>query len=1045
MTGRFGSVCSTNGRFNPWVVRREFVSGMKGFAVIVSTILTGRRSSVRWQDACLMLTVSALSTPSFAGNGCYYDGVSQTSIEHIIEQLSDRYQIAALVTQPTAANEPDELLLRQPLGDCSLQQFLQLATAAEGSRWRYLQSAAGVVFRIAEPGVAANEMVVVETIAELQPELPEELLVTGLQFATAPAIADRYASTTLEESAYLPTGELGGQNRLTAALASRAAVTFSQEAGVDRNISVRGLGSEFTRVSVNGMPMLATGTSIDARGSVNNSRSFDFNVLPEGLFNQVSIVKSANARTAAGAIGGSVNMNSPRPFDDRSMIAGSRQQWLTLQQETNVSNGADGGALSLGLQGLNDAGDFGWTLALSYRQRSTLEKGYSTVRWQVADWGEQDQLTDEQQQQLADDVFYPRHNRYDILQRQLTTAGFSAVLQWRDRPWGNLDLTLVGSHHKQDMHEYHITSAGIRTQQLSDVTVNDFELGAEGMIYGSFSGVDIRSEHNHEEDSTDLGQLKLNWSKSLDERWSLASALGYQASVFHSPLHNNISMLAEDQDFSFDLRQNRRISINRYGFDIADPAEWQLWRITMYEDRVVNRYKVAESELEFRQSPTLTHWLGAKYQAFSNERQQASYSWDSDDGDAMGYTGLTPGYFSRGLGISGALPTRWVVGQQGLIDALGLNPSLLEKDPTQQRQLRENSWAGWWQSSFELWQWPWPVRGDIGVRYAATRQQVIGSLLVDSSSDDADAGDESTSEAIEPVNSQFRYDDWLPSLHLVAQPRDDLLLRLGYSREISRPSIDSLTSPLLLRTSARIVESGNTELRPSRAHAFDVGAEWYGEGQALVAAGLFYTRVDSLIVTESRSVTLDELPYYNPSWQTQDDGSGEYDYRRPINGPGTDISGLELNLQVPFSLLPSFWSGFGFDASYALSKAVARYPLDDGTVSLPPLGLSRHVFNGALWYRGSRFEAGVSLRARSRYLTLVPGNNDNDREGVNASAIVGAWASWQMNNQLTVSLDANNLTNEAFDKFVDQSNRVYSWSVTGTELQLGLNWRFGND
>lgn len=1012
-----------------------------------------RQRSSGWYALLLpVLTLFALSRPSFAEplpdslpepvseQGCFFDGVSQTSIEHLIEQLSRHFGTSAVMAarpQPSATDHAR--WINQPLGRCSLQRFLELAV--QDTHWQFRMTAAGVVFSFYPTHYPANDRKSEAEASVTDTLWQPEVLVTASRFDSAPSIATRYASNTLEEAAHVAAGQLGGQSRITAALATRAAVTFSQEAGVDRNISVRGLGSEFTRVSINGMPMLATGTSIDARGSVNNSRSFDFNVLPEGLFNRISIVKSGNARTAEGAIGGSVDMSTPRPFDDRSLLAGERQQWLTLQGESNVRNDTGGASLGAGFQGLSQSGDFGWATSVSYRKRTTSEQGYSTVRWQQADWGEQSQLSEAQQQQLDSGVFYPRHNRYDILNRQLTTLGFASVLQWRNRTWGNLDLTLMGSRHKQDMHEYHITSAGIRTQDLSDVTVNDFELGPEGMVYGAFSDVDIRSEHNHEEDCTRLGQLKLDWSLALDERWSVAAALGYQASVFHSPLHNNISLLAPDQDFSFDLRSNDRISVNRYGFDIQDPAEWELWRVTLYEDRVVNRYKVAETELAFQQNSGLTHWLGVKYQHFSNERQQASYTWQSDDGDAMGYIDTTPGHFGRGLGVSG-LPSRWAVGQQGLLKALGLNDSLLEKDPTQQRQLQETSWAGWWQSAFELWQLPWPLRGDVGVRYATTRQQVIGSLLIDDS-DDATGTGTGNSSQIEPVNEHFRYGDWLPSLHLVAQPRDDLLLRLGYSREISRPSIDALTTPLLMRTSARIVESGNTELRPSRAHAFDLGIEWYGQGYALLAAGLFYTRIDSLIVTESRTVTLDQLPYYNPGWEAQDSGSGAYDYRRPVNGPGTDISGLELNVQVPFSWLPPVWNRFGLDASYALSKALTRYPLDDGSITLPPPGLSRHVLNGSLWYRGSHFETGVTLRARSRYLTLVPGNNGNDREGVNASAIVGAWASWKLNRKLTLSLDANNLTNEAFDKFVDSSNRVYSYSVTGTEVQLGLNWRWG--
>ncbi len=973
-----------------------------------------------------LLVCLLTSGNSWSDDGCFYDGVSQTSLAHIIEQVSKRYQVGVITT----SRQPETVRLSQPLGDCSLDEFLTLATAQ--ADWAFRQQDAGVVFYYSprQPAVAKPSAT---PSAEPLDDQREEVVVKGIRFIHDPALVSRYASNTLTEAALLPPGQLGGHNGLTAAIGRRAAVTFSQEAGVDRNISVRGMSSDFTRVTVNGMPMLATGTSIDSRGAVNNSRSFDFNVLPDGLFSEISVTKSSNARINEGAIGGSVDMSTPKPLPASATDAlVSHRQWLNIQRENNISNGSDGGAISGGLQGSVDDGSFGWLVAFSVRKRTTSERGYSTVRWQVADWGEQSSLSDEQQQTLADDLFYPRHNRYDIINRELTTLGVTTALQWRDENWGQLDLTLVGSHHKQDMHEYHISSAGIRTQDLSDIQVNEYEVGAQGMVYGSFSNVNIRSEHNHEVDITDLGQIKLDWSLPLSTRWKVRSALGYQASIFDSPTHDNISLLAYGQDFSFDLRENDRLSVNRYGFDITDPGEWELWRISLAQDQVVNRYRVAELEFEFDQSDTLQHWFGIQYQAFTNDRQEATYTYNSPDGLVNGYSQQTPGNFSQGFGLSG-LPTGWVVANQGIIPSLGLDDSLLVRDPTQQRQLNEYTWAGWWQTVFEVWQLPWPVRGDAGLRYATTRQQVQGSLLVE--------GDDS--ESVEAVNSQFRYGNWLPSLHLVAQARDNLLFRAGYSREIVSPSIDSLTTPLLLRTSARIVTNGNSELKPIRSHGFDLSAEWYGSQHEFVAMGLFYNRIDSLIVEEVQQVTLDQLPYYNPQWETQDDGEGDYSYRRPVNGPGTDISGVEINIQLPFTRLPYPLNRFGIDSSYALSHAVARYPLDDGYVTLPPPGLSRHVFNGAFWYRGDHLETGVTLRARSRYLTLVPGNNDNDREGVNASAILGAYGSWQVSSELQLSLDINNITNEAFDKFVDSSNRVYSYSVTGTEVRFGLGWQFG--
>lgn len=960
---------------------------------------------VRRADHRLFLLLAALLCCRPLLADCFYDGVSETRLDHLLQQLNQRYGLAALSDQP-----PDSLI-PQPLGDCPADDFLQLIS--QHSRWQAQTSAAGILLTLdTSPPQPAP-----------QAALPE-VVVWGLPDGMSPAAVTRYNSTGLREQADMAPGQLAGDADLTRSVSRLSAVTFSQEAGMDRNISIRGLSPEFSQVLVNGMPMLATSASIDARGAVNNSRDFDFNVLPQGLFTQVVVSKSGDARRGEGAIGGTVDLRSPQPLT-ADPVAGSRSQWLSLQGENNLTNGAGGQALAAGAQGVNNAADFGWLVGVSYRQRSTQERGFSTVRWQTADWGEQPQLSAEQQAALADGLFYPRHSRYDLLLRQQTTLGLNSVLQWRTAAHGDVDLTLFSARHHQRMNEYHISSAGLKTQDLSDVVVNDFATDASGMVYGSFSAVDIRSEHNLEVDDSRLSQIKLDWRLPLAPAWQLQTSLGWQAAVFDSPQHDKITLMAKDQDFSFDLRDNNRISVNHYGFDLTDPTQWQLNSVTLMEDQVQNRYQVAALELAFDDGGSVRQYAGVQWQGFANERQAAEYDNEDLSGAVGTYYQLTPGNFGRGLGVSG-LPRQWLVGSQSYIATLG--DVALVRDPTQQRQLDETTLSGWWQTRFEFWQLPWPVRGDAGVRWSSTEQRVRGAWLIDDSA--------------EAVDSLREYHNWLPSLHLVAHARDDLLLRFGYSRDLARPSIDSLTSAVTLSSpSARLVEGGNNQLQPSRAHAFDLSAEWYGDDHQLLSAGLFYKRIDSLILEEVEQVTLDQLPYYNPQWDSQSPADGLYSYRRPVNGPGTDISGLELTLQLP---LPAPFEHFGVDAGYAFSRGVVRYPLDDGHITLPPPGLSRHVASGELWYRAGRLALGVNLRARSRYLTRVPGANGNDREGVNAAQIVGAYVRWQADEQLTLSLEARNLTNEAFDLFVDRSNRVYDYSSTGTELMAGLSFRFGD-
>src|SRR5690348_1687610 len=55
-------------------------------------------------------------------------------------------------------------------------------------------------------------------------------------------------------------------------------VSISRDAGEGRQISVRGLGPQFTRVRINRMEALTTISTSDANGGTNRDRSFDLNV-----------------------------------------------------------------------------------------------------------------------------------------------------------------------------------------------------------------------------------------------------------------------------------------------------------------------------------------------------------------------------------------------------------------------------------------------------------------------------------------------------------------------------------------------------------------------------------------------------------------------------------------------------------------------------------------------------------------------------------------------------------------------------------------------
>lgn len=84
--------------------------------------------------------------------------------------------------------------------------------------------------------------------------------------------------------------------------------------GEGLNISIRGMGSAFTRVLLNGAPM-ASASAGSWGGSISANREVDMDFLPSELFRSASVYKSQQASLIEGGIAGTVNMRSVRPFD----------------------------------------------------------------------------------------------------------------------------------------------------------------------------------------------------------------------------------------------------------------------------------------------------------------------------------------------------------------------------------------------------------------------------------------------------------------------------------------------------------------------------------------------------------------------------------------------------------------------------------------------------------------------------------------------------------------------------------------------------------
>ena len=114
-------------------------------------------------------------------------------------------------------------------------------------------------------------------------------------------------------------------------------VVITRDAGEGRNITVRGLGPDFTRVRINGMEALTTVGSSDQSGGTNRSRGFDFNVFAADLFSAMIVRKTASADVEEGSLGATVDLNTARPFDydGFTLAANAQASYGSMSEKTD--------------------------------------------------------------------------------------------------------------------------------------------------------------------------------------------------------------------------------------------------------------------------------------------------------------------------------------------------------------------------------------------------------------------------------------------------------------------------------------------------------------------------------------------------------------------------------------------------------------------------------------------------------------------------------------------------------------------------------------
>jgi TonB-dependent receptor len=807
-------------------------------------------------------------------------------------------------------------------------------------------------------------------------------------------------------------------------------VTISRDAGEGRQIALRGLGPDFTRTQLNGMEVSAsTASGFDNRGSVSRTRAFDYSIFASELFNRVTVRKAYAVDQDEGGVAGTVELRTAKPFD----YPGFK---VALSAKVLANGVTDGVTPRLAGLVSNRWGDVGLLLSAAYSANDVNEYGYRNWGWTpinvaAANIGpgvsaaDRDRLVNATG---ANRVRAPQAQTYSTWFDHRERLGITAALQYRPDEDTSLDLDLLYGRLSNDRNEFALAAAGnngltgdVRgTQRLNAVVIQ-----GDSLVQGAWSGVDLRSEHKHSTDSTVFTQVAVNGRIRLTDDLEVSGMVGYSRSDFEGPVFDKIFLQATNKAFAFDLRGPGRNGVNTYGFDVTDPTAWSLMRADTREDAIVNAFTTGKVGATYTAGPRTTLKAGAQYKLFRNDGYQRR---GRVDYDALP---LPPGAVKYVFDERSLAP--YVVGD---VDATfaGLNQdrdlAINDDQPGADYSLTEKTAAAYLQYRFDGEFAGRRLRADAGLRYYRTHLTSAGMV--------------SNGVALAPALISHRYNGVLPAVNLAWDLDDHVVLRLGASRDISRPSLSDLRAAASVDAApfGGSISAGNPDLRPFMANSIEASLEVYQGPAGALAISLFHKTMDSFITVQTGTAPYGStgypLQFLNPG-QT---GSIIYNVSRPVNGDGASIRGVELALQRDFDFLPAPFDKFGFTGNITYAHGRADVIIDNQPVSLNLLQLSPWTWNATLYYETARWGARVSSAYRGAYLDGA-GGNGNIGSGYHATNNIDAAAHYNAGRGLKLVVEGINLTDQAIDQFTDlAADRLLSRTRSGRTITMGVAYEF---
>jgi TonB-dependent receptor len=857
--------------------------------------------------------------------------------------------------------------------------------------------AASIAFQIASSTTFAQEASSAEASTPI-----EEVIVVGIRSSlNSAADIKKNASTIVDSIVAEDIGKFPDEN-VAESLQRVPGVSIDRGTvgGEGSSISLRGLGPDFSRVFINGRTVTATSAS----------RQVNFSDLPSEMVARLDVYKTPMASLIEGSIGGSVEIKTASPFSGQGGFKASGSLQGVNSTLADEWNPRISGQIS------NTFADdtIGVLLGIQYQDRTTRQDTFDIPGWECVDATLE--ATCDPNASLDDKYFRPRFSRQFLRLLDSKRMGANTAIHWV--PSDTVKIEFDTFYSTRDDYLEDFTNIIGTASAFSDIVTGSEVINENNTVIAfDTTSADMRTNHRPISSEQESMVLGLN-GEFIAGPWIHNLDLAYSKSSTDSSFKQ--AQLFREVDGRWDYRTSSGIPTVEIDGFTDDPTSTDGWLINNARNELTF---IDQEETNFRYDGTLelngfveSVQVGIRLTRGELGQLNVGYlknirpyitveDFEADNGIAPGSTISTitnlAGVSNYGTDLpNGSIFQNW---------ALGIVPvmvsTILPDDPFDNEianntyTINEDTNAAYAQVNFGNND---NFSGNFGVRYVQTKLATTGGGGGPQAND---------------------YSDLLPSLNIRYDLKpEELLLRFGLSKAMSRASYSQLNPGITVNTTTQSGSAGNPLLNPFRADQLDASVEWYFGGAGdMLSLSYFYKDIDSFIQTETIFGTVD------PALLGGTDPSVIYAVSTPTNGEGATVSGFELSYQQAFINLPAPFDGLGTVASYTRLSDDAKQTNSITGVEVGLQGLSENSYNFTMYYEKYGFSARLAYNWRDEFLTAAQGVGGTP-EFANEYGQVDAQISYELTDNITISLDAKNLNDEVYRtyEFVDERMRTYN-------------------